>query len=206
MVHLQEVERQLKQIGYNFHFWYRAERRELANILLPDEKIKHCANGQYEGGFAILCVTDQRILLIDRKPMYLTLEDIRFDMVTEIDYRHRLINASIHVTTPNRTLVFVGYNHALLRKLLNYTQQRLMEMRQQQYMYQQFQQPAPASQEPQRQQYLRQDAPQPSALPINLAYEAGGNEAQFIRIGRPAVNPYTAVPLFTRHRISKYSR
>ncbi len=202
MVHLQEVERQLKQIGYNFHFWYRAERRELANVLLPDEQIKHCANGQYEGGFALLCVTDQRILLIDRKPLYLTLEDIRFDMITEIDYRHRLLNASIHITTPNRTLVFVGYNHAVLRKLLDYTQQRLMEMRQQQYLYQQFQQ-APQKAPT---QYLRQSASQPTMAPATWTYDGGRAQVQNSVGGIRPVNPYTSVPLLTRHRITKFGR
>ena len=198
MITLSEVERQLKQTGYNFHFLWRAERRELCNVLTPDECIQHCVNGQYEAGFALLCVTNQRILLIDRKPMYLTLEDIRFDMVTEVDYRHRLLNASIHVTTPNRTLVFVGWNHAVMRKLLNYTQRRIMELRQQ-YMLQQQLQPA---------NYYYYNAShsigQP-AMRANFAYEAGSVQPDMSAPMRPPTNPYTAVPLLSRHRISKFN-
>jgi len=194
MVNLSEVEQQLKNVGYHFRLLWRAERRELSQILQPGETIQRCANGQYEGGLAILCITDQRILLIDRKPLYLTLEDIRFDMVTEVDYRHRLLNASIHITTPNRTLVFIGWNHAELRELMNYTQRRIMELRQQ-YMLQQFQQvPTGMEQSPAR-----------SPLTNGLAYEAtplsGATSA--IPLRGPS-NPYTAVPLLSHHRISKF--
>ena len=193
MVDLKEVEQQLKNVGYNFSIWWRAERRELCNILTPDEKIQHAANGQYEGGLALLCVTDQRVLLIDRKPLYLTLEDIRFDMVTEVDYRHRLLNASIHITTPNRTLVFVGWNHAEMRRLLTYTQRRIMELRQQ-YMLQQFQVQVTDSGRANGQ-------PQGSQLPTNLAYEATPTTVPM----RAPNNPYTSVPLLSRHRISKFN-
>lgn len=198
MVNLKEVDRQLKNIGYNFHFMWRAERRELCNVLTPEESIKHCANGQYEGGLALLCVTDQRILLIDRKPLYLTLEDVRFDMVTEVDYRHRLLNAAIHVTTPNRTLVFVGWNHAVLRNLMNYTQRRIMEFRQQ-YMMQQFQpQDMNTAQAPSIGRHALREGfvygPEPAA-----ATPEGATGPMYMR------NPYTNVPLLSRHRISKFN-
>ncbi|HKR82247.1 MAG TPA: PH domain-containing protein [Candidatus Saccharimonadales bacterium] len=199
MVNLKEVDRQLKNIGYSFHFFWRAERRELCNVLTPGEMIQHCANGQYEGGLALLCVTDQRILLIDRKPLYLTLEDVRFDMVTEVDYRHRLLNAAIHVTTPNRTLVFIGWNHTVLRNLMNYTQRRIMELRQQ-YMLQQFQPAEPTSAAPSiiGRQALSDSfvyGPKPAA-----ATPAEGMGALPLR----SPNPYTSVPLLMRHRISKF--
>ena len=127
---INSLEEQLKRIGCNFRFWGKAELRELANVLLPGETINHCINGMYEGGFAMLCATDQRVLLIDKKPMYLTIEDIRFDMIAELDYNHRLLNASTLICTPNKTLRFTAYNHARLRKFYLYVQQRVMDIRQ----------------------------------------------------------------------------
>src|SRR5689334_18716046 len=102
MITLANVEEQLKKVGCNFRFWGRPEIRELANILMQDEIIAACVNGRYEGGFALLCVTNHRLLLIDRKPMFLSMEDIRFDMIAEIDYSARLLDASVHIITPNR--------------------------------------------------------------------------------------------------------
>jgi hypothetical protein len=137
---LKELEEQLKAIGCNFRFWGRAELRELANVLLPGEVLMHCVNGSYEGGFALLAATDQRVLLVDKKPMYLTLEDVRFDMITEIDFNHRLMNANVFICTPNKSLRFVAYNHARLRKLFHYVQTRVAEIRQHYTMLQSPQQ------------------------------------------------------------------
>lgn len=130
MVTLSQVERQLEKAGCNFRIWGRAEIKELCNILVPTEIILQAVNGRYEGGFALLCLTDHRLLLIDRKPMFLTLEDIRFDMISEIDYHARLLDNTVHIITPNRKLVFRSWNQKRLRMLLNETQARVMEIRQ----------------------------------------------------------------------------
>lgn len=127
---LKELEVQLKAIGCNFRFWGRSELKELANVLLPGEVVKHCVNGSYEGGFALLAATDQRVLLIDKKPFYLTLEDVRFDMISEIDYNHRLLNSTVLIQTPNKSLRFVGYNQYRLRQLFHFVQTKVMEIRQ----------------------------------------------------------------------------
>jgi hypothetical protein len=83
-------------------------------------------------------VTDHRLLLVDRKPMFLTVEDIRFDMIAEIDYNSQLLEGTIHIITPNRKLSFRSWNQHHLREVLNYTQACVMEMRQH-FMQQQFQ-------------------------------------------------------------------
>ncbi len=130
MVPLTHVEEQLKRIVCNFRFWGRAEIKELAHILLPDEVIAACTNGRYEGGFALLVVTNLRLLLVDRKPMFLMLEDLRFDMIVELDFSTRLLNAMLKVVTPARTLTFNAWNGQRLRAILDYTQERIAELRQ----------------------------------------------------------------------------
>lgn len=145
MISKQAVEEQLKRIGFNFRLWGRAEVNELGRILLDDEIIAECANGEYDNGFALLVATNHRVLLVDKKPMlYLTVEDIRYDMITEFNLSHRLMQATIRLFTPNKTLIFNSWNQPRLRRLLEYTQQRVLEMRQQNHMSQQFQAAAAA--------------------------------------------------------------
>jgi hypothetical protein len=132
MVTLQEVEQQLKAIGASFQVWGRAEIKELRHVLAPGERITHCLNGRYEGGFAVLCATDRRLLLIDKKPFYLTLEDLRYDMISEVDYSHRMIDATVRICTVNKTLRFYSWHNTDLRKLTAYVQDRITEIRQHQ--------------------------------------------------------------------------
>ena len=129
MVSLSTVEEQLKKIGANFRFMNRAEVKELSHILLESEVIAQCIGGQYEGGYALLCATNSRILLVDKKPKYLTLKDIRYDMITELDFSRRMMNSTINVHTPNKALKFTGYNQYKMRQLFHYAQEKVMESR-----------------------------------------------------------------------------
>lgn len=186
MVSLNHVEDQLKRVGCNFKFWGRPEIRELANILVPGEIIAQAVNGRYEGGFALLCATNYRLLLIDKKPMFLTLEDIRFDMIAEIDYSAQLLDGTVRIQTPNRKLVFTSWNHGRLRIILNYTQQRITEIRHH-YIQQQFQ---PGRNEE-------------DAAPVVGSLAMQGNHT----IGNQVmpINPYTQIPLtMRRKRVPKF--
>lgn len=145
MVTRQAVEEQLRRIGFNFRFWGRSEVAELNRILMDDEIIAQAVNGQYANGFAMLVATNHRVLLVDKKPLlYLTVEDLRFDMITEFNYNHRLLDATIRIFTTNKTLVFTSWNQVRLRKLLEFTQAHVLQMRQQQHLAQQFQAAAAA--------------------------------------------------------------
>ncbi len=133
MVTRESVEEQLKKIGVNYRGWGRTEIGELAHIILPDEEIFECVNGFYEGGFALLVATNFRVLLIDKKPMkYLTVEDLRFDMINEIDYSHRLLSAQISISTGSKNLRFNSLNQPRLRKLIGHVQHCMAETKKKQ--------------------------------------------------------------------------
>jgi hypothetical protein len=218
MADLKALEDRLKEIGCNFRFWGRAEIKELANVLLPKEVVEHCINGQYEGGFALLVATDQRVLLIDKKPMYLTLEDIRFDMIAEVDFNHRLMNASIFICTPSKSLRFVAYNNARLRKLFHFVQQRVMEIRQhyqhaaevQQQYQEQLLQPTMPQLGP---SYFQQQIPAAiNDQPVTALLTQSVPEAQLVqpqpqynhpiaqRTVAPIISAYTRLPIMSRQR------
>ncbi len=219
---LKHLEDELKRIGCNFRFWGRAELRELANVLLPGEMLEHCVNGSYEGGFALLAATDQRVLLVDKKPMYLTLEDIRFDMISEIDYNRRMLNSNVFICTPNKALRFTGYNQARLRKLFHFVQTRVAEIRQHYTMLQQVQQTAqgyqPVQQQPFRLEYgsplpasdmgmfdaaaVAQFPQQPEVqeLPGPRHHAPMITQAAAYRQVSPIIGAYTRLPLMSRQR------
>lgn len=126
---LKQLEEQLKRIGCNYQLWGRSEVRELAHLLWDNEIVEHCINGFYDGGFAMLAATNQRVVIIDKKPFYLNLEDIRFDMISEIDFNHRLLDASVYICTPNKNLRFTAFNQDRARKVYHFIQTRVMEVR-----------------------------------------------------------------------------
>ncbi|GAC1387813.1 MAG: hypothetical protein NVS1B7_2530 [Candidatus Saccharimonadales bacterium] len=149
MVHPNIVQKQLRQIGADFRHWGRGEAREIPQALMEGEALQVALMGRYSGGFAMLIATDQRILLIDKKPLYLTIEDIRYDMVAEVDYRHQLIDATVHICTLNKQLRFTSTRKPELRQLTNFIQVRVSELRQhQQVMNNMMQSPQTAGVSP----------------------------------------------------------
>lgn len=177
MVSMQVIEDQLKAIGADFHLWGRAEKHELKNILVEGEVINHCLNGRYEGGFAMLCATDRRLLLVDKKPLYLTLEDVRYDMISEVDFSHRLLDATMTICTVNKKVTFTSWHNGTLRQLTAYLQDKVMETRHQSLQPSQVQLPA---------------------------YQLGQDLGGVAQLQYKATNPYTRVPLMMRRRVSRF--
>jgi hypothetical protein len=140
MVSAESVKEQLERIDFKQFGWGKAEVRELPSILLPDEQIYECVHGSYEGGFALLVATDVRLLLIDKKILNsLTVEDLRFDMINEIDYSHRLMGAYISISTGSKNLKFRSYNQPRLRKLIGHVQHCMAEAKKKQSSHQEGQ-------------------------------------------------------------------
>lgn len=133
MVDAKTIQKQLKRIKFSGTLWNQAELRELPKIIHEDEEISECVNGFYEGGVALLVATEMRVLLIDKKPLnYLTVEDLRFDMINEIDYNHRLMGASITISTGGKTLKFSSLNQPRLRHLIGLVQEHMSNGKKQQ--------------------------------------------------------------------------
>lgn len=171
MVQLSSIEAQLTRLGVRKTFFCKPEIRELQQILMDHEQIIKFVNGRYSGGFAILVATEQRLLLIDKKPLYLTVEDIRYDMISEVDVSSRLFDATVTIFTVNRQLAFSSMKQRHLRDLTAYVQKRVMEIRQ----YGHDTQPAvqAAQPEPQLQAQPAQTQPAPQqAMTVGLAQQA----------------------------------
>lgn len=130
MISYKRLEEQMKRINFHHKGWGRSEVAELCNVLMPEEEIEECVNGYYEAGFALLVATKDRVLLVDKKPLgYLTVEDMRFDMINELDLHHRLLGAQIRISAGAKTLLFTSLNQTRLRRLLNYVQARMTQIK-----------------------------------------------------------------------------
>lgn len=171
MKKLGEIELELSKLGIRNRVWGKPEVRELANILTDDETIVQASSGRYQGGFALLVATNHRLLLIDKKMWFMSIEDVRFDMITELDFAARLLDATISVRTINKVLRFTSMRQTNLRNLIKYLQDRIMEIRH--MMLQQGQAQTPAA-----------DQPQP------MVYQA---PIQFVATPHPIAQPEPAV-------------
>lgn len=133
MVGTQEVLRQFHRLGVKPSVWARAEITELGNILVPGEHLKHVVFGWYENGFALLCCTEHRVLLIDKKPFFFKLEDLRYDKISEVRYLNRLLDSTLVLSYAGMKLDFKSWKQRELRKLMEFIQETIMKINQQQW-------------------------------------------------------------------------
>lgn len=131
MVHISQIQARLSHLGIKLSRWYQAEVRELQHILFEHEEIIAIVPGRYFAGYALLVATDQRLLLIDKRTFFLTVEDIRYDMIFETDFSSRMVDATLQLYTLNKQHRFTTFKYRQqLRALTTYVQRRVMELRQ----------------------------------------------------------------------------
>lgn len=204
MVAQEHVRTALKRVGMYNRFFGQAEIRELCQVLMSDEKIIGAVNGRYEGGFAMLVATDRRLLLIDKKMMFLNLEDIRYDMISQVEFSARLIDATVTVHTINTVLRLTSIRQAALRRLTSYMQEKVMELR---HMVEQRQEADQSQNTPAFYQARYQPAnTQPVYAESQLAEDIGA--AAILSTNTPSQrrtpHPYTNAPLTIRRRTSRF--
>ncbi len=180
MVNQKTIDDQLKTIGASFRLWGRNEIKELSLVMADNEVIKQCVNGHYIGGFAMLVATDRRLFLIDRKPMFLTLEVIWYDKIGQIDFNNHLLNATLCVSTPNKDLQFTTWNSPKLRIILLYSQEKIAQAEEDQNTFEYYSEPQYQS-APHRPGQLYPDFESNTPSSINMHQPANSQE-------RPAVD------------------
>jgi hypothetical protein len=125
MIQHKIVLEQLRAIGFTNWFFGRQEVNELSKILNDGEIIEHCAFGMYEDGPALLVATNNRLLLVDKRPFFLNLEDLRYEMINEVDFAGRFFDAVVKLHTGNKQVMFRSFAGPRLRGLYSFIQDQI---------------------------------------------------------------------------------
>jgi hypothetical protein len=197
MVSTEVVRRQIKNIGASLPFWYNPEIRELPRIMREGEIIQLMVFGRYEGGTAILCATNYRILLVDKKPMFLTVEDIRYDMVAEVDFAHYFFGATMHLRSFSKDFKFKSFRQIELRKFTSHIQNKVMEQRSHAMEIESKPQAIPLEVFDTEDSHMT-DMQARSLLPVHK------DQWYKIHPQSPMLNPYAQSSMMTRRRVGRF--
>lgn len=111
------------------NYFSRKEMAELPNLLMPGEEVMAVITGFYTAGTAILCVTSKRLLLVDKKWIRLSYEDVRFESIREINYSHQALMASVKFYFAGREMQFKSWYKNELRMAAQLIQHKMFEVR-----------------------------------------------------------------------------
>ncbi len=201
MVERTIIAKQLENIDVRLPFWLSPEIKQLSRIIAPNETIRHALNGRYEGGLALLCATDHRLLIIDKKPFFLSVEDLRYDMLAEVDFTHQLFDGTIHLVTMNKDVWFVSFKKKQLGHVTDYIHQKLSEknneyQKEMQALGDRFESSAPIP------EYVTQSQAKEFLPTTHEAWDRVGLKMD--RVNRDNYSTNSKNPTFIRHRVSKF--
>lgn len=83
--HQVRVKDELKAAGIGALAQRKPESRHLSELIHKDEHIMGAVYGQYGDGSAMLIATDKRVIFFDKKPMYRTVDELTYDVVSGIN-------------------------------------------------------------------------------------------------------------------------
>lgn len=112
------------------NFFSKREVAEIPKLLVPGESVIAMISGIYTAGTAVLCVTSKRVLLVDKKMIRLSIEDMRFDSIKEVNYSQQPIMASLQLFYVGRSqqFQFKSWHREDLRELAQLLQQKMFEV------------------------------------------------------------------------------
>ena len=110
------------------NFLSRREVAEIPKLLMPGEQVMGVVSGFYLNGPATLAVTSKRLLLVDKKLLRLSFEDIRYDAIKEVSYSRQSLVASVRFFYAGRTLQFRSWYHRELRAIAQFAQHKIFEV------------------------------------------------------------------------------
>lgn len=80
----ERVKHQLHALGVSRIAMHSMESRYLPHVIHPDEYIQGVVYGKSDDGFAMLLATDKRAIFLDKKPLFVNMDEITYDVVSGV--------------------------------------------------------------------------------------------------------------------------
>lgn len=127
--HRTRVHSELKSAGVSGYALLRAECRYLPSIIHETEQVKAAVYGHVEGaGGALLVATNKRVIYLNRMPLFTTLDEVTYDLVSGISKGSNglLSSVTLHTRAGDYTVRFG--NLVSVAKFVNYIENKCIEV------------------------------------------------------------------------------
>lgn len=83
--HKLRIKDELKAVGVSSVALHKSEGKHLNELIHDDEHIMGAVHGQYDDGSAMLIATDKRLIFYDKKPLFQTVDELTYDIISGIN-------------------------------------------------------------------------------------------------------------------------
>lgn len=120
----QQIKQQLIKLGAVHYDLLLPETRTLHKLVRKDEKIKGVVYGRYHQtngsavGRGVLVATDRRVMLVDKKPLFVRCDEIDYRALESVTYTKIAIAGSVSLRTDMGKIIVRTFNQACARNFI----------------------------------------------------------------------------------------
>jgi Bacterial PH domain len=129
--HAKRVYQSIKTLGANKFDMFLPETHILPSVILPHEKVEGIVYGKFnfqnvaEGGRGVLVATPHRVLLIDRKPLYMHTHEITYRNISGISYSHLGLAGTVTLNTRVGNIYLRTFNRSCANGFVEAVEDRI---------------------------------------------------------------------------------
>ena len=132
---LQKIEAReaLRLLGADEYDLLLPETHFVAQLIKADEVLLGAIYGKYTkatlpfSGRGLMVITNYRLLLVDKKPLFLQFDDIKFDMVSGIQYAKALAVVNVTLNTRMGNFAIRTFNDDCARQFVQAVEDMLFD-------------------------------------------------------------------------------
>lgn len=129
------VLRSLRMVGADRYDVLLPETHILPHLLAPDEQLFGAVYGRYtldKGSHVsrgLMVITDHRILLVDKKPLFMHYDDLSFDVMSGVTYGQAGLGEAVTLNTRTGDISFRTFNQACASHFVRAVEDMLFKIR-----------------------------------------------------------------------------
>lgn len=98
-IHEGRIRDQLISLGASKSALASEEAHFLPTLINTDEQIGGVVYGLHQDGFAMLIATSYRVIFLDKKPLFNTVDDVRYEVISGVSFGHAGIGSTVTLHT-----------------------------------------------------------------------------------------------------------
>jgi hypothetical protein len=118
--HVERINKELRAAGAVAYNMWLPETHYLPHLIKQNEHIKGTVYGRYKDGRGVLIATDQRILFLDKKPLFMHRDDITFNIVSGISRTRIGIIGTVTLRTREGNYTIRTFNQKNAKNFVDY--------------------------------------------------------------------------------------
>ena len=116
-------------MGVSRYGLWHPEAWRLPYLIRADERLCGIVYGRQESGFGMLVATDRRILFLSVLPMFVTNDEVTYDVVSGVSLAHVGPRSTVTLHTRIRDYSIKTYNRHCAERFIAYIESRCLERR-----------------------------------------------------------------------------